>query len=212
MSESQLENVIMQWATLLVLLGVGACKQADHNAAQLPPRVVGNSPADSIHVSAAASVTAAGAVERDGVGADPSPIAGPTNSVEASISKDAATRAVATPMANTGAVNQKRSKHCKVGKIAFDQGHACANDGSNEFCVADNTETHAAVRAIFPGVRCMRGGGRANCLEAPGQLLCFIDNGQCTTSHGGTDDTYWLRICDLSLLPQVNHITHTIYE
>jgi hypothetical protein len=219
---------------ILALLGVGACKQAEPSAVQRPASdsaapppqgVVSTRSGDSIRVGAAASVTAvraemhdAGAVEPRHVTASTSPLTSTANSVYAGASpllnssKADATREVAMPAASAVAVNQKTTKYCKLEKIAFDQAHACANDGTNEFCVADNAAAQTAVRAIFPGVRCMRGGGRANCLDAPGQLLCFVNSGRCTTDHGATDDAYWLTICDLSLLPQVNHITHTVYE
>lgn len=101
-------------------------------------------------------------------------------------------------------------------KLAFTQATGCSNDGSVEFCAPDgDAGVAAALAAISPTITCAPGGGRARCLDAPGQLLCFYPTAvpdQCVAQHGALTDAAWADVCAIAALPAITAIVATFYE
>jgi hypothetical protein len=101
-------------------------------------------------------------------------------------------------------------------KIKFAKATACANDGSDEFCIpGGDPVTRAAVTAISATIACGPGGGHAGCSATPGLLLCMYPTkfpAQCVSPHGAMVDATWTDMCKLSALPQITEIVETIFE
>jgi hypothetical protein len=104
---------------------------------------------------------------------------------------------------------------CQPAKIAFTQAAGCMNDGSVEFCIPNETATVTKVTQIASDVNCSTGGGRARCNLTPNQLLCSLPTtfpAHCVTQHAALTQQRWNTVCQLSSLPEVTNIVHTILE
>jgi len=101
-------------------------------------------------------------------------------------------------------------------KIKFEQATGCQNDGSVEFCIPDNDAAlRAELTAIAPAITCMVGGGRANCLRAPGLLLCFYPTqvpDQCVAQNGAMTAGAWADMCAIAAQSAIVEIVPTFAE
>jgi hypothetical protein len=100
-------------------------------------------------------------------------------------------------------------------KIKMKRGTSCANDGSVEFCISDSAVVKARIAAVSPAIRCSPGGGQAQCMNAPGLLLCSYPTrtpDHCTAKHGAMTEAVWSDMCQLAALFDVREIVPTWFE
>lgn len=98
-------------------------------------------------------------------------------------------------------------------KIKFEEASGCLNDGSVEFCIPDSDpQLRDALDAISPAINCVVGGGRAQCLRAPGLLLCSYPTAfpaECVARHGAMTEEVWADMCELAGQPSIFEIVPT---
>ncbi len=102
---------------------------------------------------------------------------------------------------------------CAVEKIQFTRDEGCFNDGSFEFCVANDAALLDSLHQSVPNVTCISSPGRARC-DIQTQVLCMVStDGLCRADQPGalTDDG-WHLACSIAARPYIERIVATWYE
>jgi hypothetical protein len=102
---------------------------------------------------------------------------------------------------------------CPAFKIRFTQATGCQNDGSFEFCLADDPVLITEIMQMSPNITCGPGRGRAQC-DTETEVLCMVStDGLCLPpSHGPINDAGWQLACDLAAHPAIFQLVPTWYE
>jgi hypothetical protein len=117
------------------------------------------------------------------------------------------------PAADAEPGDETSTAACQAGKIRFTQAEGCMNDGYVEFCIPDDAEALARIRAIDPEITCGPGRGRAGC--GSGEQLCLMSvAGDCPpeSREAPLSDAGWGRVCALAGLDIVREIVPTWFE
>lgn len=102
---------------------------------------------------------------------------------------------------------------CPTEKIQFVQADGCLNDGSFEFCVANDDDLLAVLYQSVPNMTCIRAGGRARC-DLQTQVLCLVaTNGLCQPNQPrALTDAGWELACNIASRPYIERLVATWYE
>jgi hypothetical protein len=105
------------------------------------------------------------------------------------------------------------SAGCPTDKILFTQDEGCLNDGSFEFCVANDPELLNSLYVDVPNMMCIQAGGRARC-DIQTQMLCMVSTeGLCEPNQPrALTAEGWELACNLASRPYIGTLVPTWYE
>jgi hypothetical protein len=102
---------------------------------------------------------------------------------------------------------------CALDEIQFTQATGCLNDGSFEFCLANDATLIAEIEQMSPNIACGRGRGRAQC-DLETEVLCSVSTDNLCLEP----DSYvmsaagWRLTCAIAAHPAVDELVPTWYE
>ena len=102
---------------------------------------------------------------------------------------------------------------CPDDSINFTRATGCQNDGSFEFCLADDSSLIAEIEGMSPNISCQRGRGRAQC-DIETEYLCMVSTDRLCVAPGSDVMTFagWRLTCDLAAHPAITELVPTWYE